>query len=87
MQQCLVALDCSSGSRKAECGIAGNGGAESPPCGREAETDGKDEAVLPGLETVLPGLETVLPVLEMVHPGLQTVLPGLVGMRGMPERC
>lgn len=50
-------------SRKAECIIVGNGGSEPPPCAREAETEGKGEAMLLVLETVLPVLELVLPVL------------------------
>lgn len=45
--RCPAAPDCSAESRKAERGIVENGGAEPPPCGRQAETDGKDEAVLP----------------------------------------
>lgn len=41
-------------SRKDGCIIIENGGSEPPPCAREAETEGKGEAVLPVLETVLP---------------------------------
>lgn len=50
MQQCLAAIEWSVKSQgRVSMASVGNGGAEPPPCGREVETEGKDETVFPVL--------------------------------------